>query len=320
MKVVHLSKTPLAGSPGRFAMFQSDFGMESVHFYENDYPGDLKGKMLVRSIHFDKSELSVELLENELATADIVHVHNHITDAMVTLVNKCFSGKILACHVHSPLREGPLFNEILPRMDLEFNRRFVVAQYQPRQYQDYTPVCNIVPDSQIKNIRCLNQKLSFLYTPAHSRKGGRWNEKASSILTSTLLSAEEKSLLRLVNLKKVSEYELMQFRKICDVTIDEIATGSYHQVSLEGLSAGNIVVNAADKFSLEMLKMSVKAPIAPPFFEMNEYNCVKRVDELLDMSISTVEEMKLESRYYYEKYLRPSRLCELLLEKYHENK
>ncbi|MEY8199351.1 MAG: hypothetical protein RPS47_08930 [Colwellia sp.] len=319
MNVVHLSKTPLASSPGRMSFYLNQIGVNSSHFFEQDYPGDLKGKMTMRSFHLDSSQASYELLESYLSAADIVHVHNHISSSLVVLVNKFFEGKKIIFHAHSPLREGPLFTDVSKQMDLLFTDYFVVAQYQPRHYQNYTPVCNIVPDINFNKTNELENPLKILYTPAHNRAGGRWNPKGSSQLASALdyLSAQNK-----VDLKsppKISEAQLLAYRGTCDVTIDEIITGSYHQISLEGLSSGNIVINNADFFSIEMLRMAAQASTAPPFFLASNEDIGQKLESLISMSDEEITDRKYESRAYFEKYLNPGRLANLLVEKY-ENK
>ena len=198
MNVVHLSKTPLASSPGRMSFYLNQIGVNSVHFFEQDYPGDLKGKMTMRSFHLDSSLSSNEMLEYYLSKADVLHVHNHISSSLVVQVNKFFDGNKLIFHAHSPLREGPLFTNVSEQMDLSFTDFYVVAQYQPRHYQNYTPICNIVPDLQGADSSLISNPLKILYTPAHNRSGGRWNPKGSSKLTSAMeyMSAQDKIELK----------------------------------------------------------------------------------------------------------------------------
>jgi hypothetical protein len=316
MNVVHLSKTPLASSPGRMSFYLNQIGVNSSHFFEQDYPGDLKGKMTMRSYHLDGSLASSELLESYLSVADVVHVHNHVSSALVVQINKVFGGKKIVFHAHSPLREGPLFTDVSKQMDLSFTDFFVVAQYQPRHYQNYTPVCNIVPDMNANKNTVFEKPLKVLYTPAHSRSGGRWNPKGSSTLASALdyLGAQDK--VELKSPPKMSEAQLLAYRSICDVTIDEIITGSYHQISLEGLSAGNIVINNADFFSIEMLRMAAQANTPPPFFLASNEDIGEKLESLTGMAAAEIIERKHESQAYFEKYLKPERLAGILVEKY----
>jgi len=316
MNVVHLSKTPLASSPGRISFYLNQIGVNSAHFFEQDYPGDLKGKMTMRSYHLDGSESSLELLEYHLSKANIVHIHNHISSALVTQVNKFFEGGKLIFHAHSPLREGPLFTNVSNQMDLKFTDFYVVAQYQPRHYQDYTPVCNIVPEIKYFRNVGVEGKIKVLYTPAHNRSGGRWNPKGSTKLSSALdyLSAQDK--IELKSPPKLNELQLLSYRQLCDVTIDEIVTGSYHQISLEGMSAGNVVINNADFFSVEMLRMAVKANEAPPFFTMSNDDVGLKLEQLIGLSSEELLDYKYKSKEYFDKYLKPERLASLLVENY----
>lgn len=319
MKVVHLSKTPLAGSPGRLSKFLSHVGVESCHFAEVDYPGELKGKMMLGSYLLD-SNLSFELLEYSLSTADIVHVHNYLSKDLVASINRCFNGEKLVFHVHSPLREGPNFFDVSEMMDLHFDQKFVVAQYHPRQYQDFTPICNIVPMLANGDIRAgLSRRegpVRVMYTPAHERKGGRWNPKGSSALNTCLDYFSRRGEIELVQPPKTSSHQLQAFRQLCDITIDEIVTGSHHQISLEGLSAGNIVVNNADFFSISMLKLAAKIKEDPPFYICNEKDVSFRFEEILSLSRDELNARKLKSYDYFSKYLKPERLAKILVNHY----
>ena len=319
MNVVHLSRTPLAGSPGRMSYHLNQIGVSSTHFYEKDYPGDLRGKMTMRSFHFTGASESIELLEHYLSEANVVHVHNYISAALVVLINKVFGGKKLIFHVHSPLREGPLFADVSRVMDLEFTDYYVVAQYQPRHYQEYTPICNIVPSVNELNpvVEKLNRDaLSVIYSPAQTRKGGRWNQKTSKTLMLVLENEVIKGAVRLKAPSKMHEAQLLAYRQLFDVTIDEIVTGAFHQISLEGLSAGNIVVNNTDFFSFEMLKVAIRSIENPPFYLMSEADCAQKIKFLALLKDSEVEERKQESREYFKRYLMPSRLASLLVENY----
>lgn len=316
MNVVHLSKTPLASSPGRMSFYLNQIGVNSVHFFEQDYPGALKGKMTMRSFHLDSSLSTYEMLEYYLSKADVVHVHNHISSSLTVQVNKFFEGRKLVFHAHSPLREGPLFTNVSEQIDLPFTDFYVVAQYQPRHYQNYTPVCNIVPEALCFDSSEIDGPLKILYTPAHNRAGGRWNPKGSSQLSSAIDYFSAQNKIELKSPPKLSESQLLGYRSLCDVTVDEIITGSYHQISLEGLSAGNIVINNADFFSIEMLRMAARAKEAPPFFLTSEDNVGDKLEQLVKMPAEELSLKKQESREYFDKYLQPERLAKILVENY----
>jgi len=316
MRIVHLSKTPLASSPGHMSQYLNEVGATSSHFFEKDYPGDLANKMVNNSIHFNGDAVSTEILKEHLDEADIIHVHNYISPKLTLLINQYHFGTDIIYHVHSPLQEGPLFTNAAKMMDLRFTKLFVVAQYQPRHYQDYQPICNIVSDCKTSVLKNESKVPRVLYTPAHSRKGGRWNPKGSEILNTAIKSLSDQGKIELKTPKKMSSNQLLTYRGICDITIDEILTGSFHQISLEGLSAGNIVVNNADFFSLEMLKLAINSNEAPPFFKMSENNCHEKLNEIITTPNDFKEDLKETSKAYFKKYLSPQRLALTLLEKY----
>lgn len=317
MNVLHLSKTPLAGSPGRISKNLNKIGVISNHFFEQDYPGDLATKMTMRSYHWTKSKESNELLEFYISTADIIHVHNYISSDLCSMINRFFNGKKCILHIHSPLREGPLFTNIANIMDIAFTDFFVVAQYHPRQYQEFTPICNVVPDAGLVNSLNVNNEIpKVIYSPAHNRTNGKWNIKHSEKFNNILNHYDSWGKISLKKPPKMSESKLLAYRSICDVSIDEVVTGSYHQVSLEGLSAGNIVINNADFFSIEMLKLAIKTNENPPFYLVNDSNCHEKMNALVKMSFSEIFEYKERSRDYFNKYLSPTRLSNIIVERY----
>ncbi len=316
MIVLHISKTPLAGSPARISSAINNFSdLESYHFFECDYPGNLKGLMSNESICISEGNKSEWMFDNVLKSADIIHVHNEVSLDV--------SKKIIACkpeckfiyHVHSPLREGPLFVELVSKMGIEFNIKLVVAQYQARIYQDYIPVLNLVPyKPYIKEVKP-GDIPRVICSPAHKRVGGRWNDKTSKALDLALRSLSKFKKIELIECAGVKPFELFSLRKKCHITIDEIKTGSFHQVSLEGLAAGNAVINNSDWFSDLYLKKWSNYEVDLPFIKAD---CDSIYDVLVDFQsdYEKLRKKQIESFEFFNKFLLPEYIVKSYLNIY----
>lgn len=315
MHIIHISKTPLAGSPGRLSDEVNKVNdISSLAFIERDYPGELCGKFIYNSILLDCGS-SWDILKHAISSADIIHIHNDLSaDCLRFIMDQEPSCKFVY-HVHSPLREGPLFFEVYKTLGIEFYKKIVVGQYHPRHYPDFIPLLNIVPFKAPPKVKSVDGKIRLLFSPSHTRTGGRWNDKVSNELERTLkLIAKDKNL-EIITPNKVSPSTLFELRKTCNITIDEISTGAYHQISLEGLAAGNLVINNSDYFSNIFLETLSKSPENVPFIRMNDKNVSEKLPEVLsnkDFVYSTQQ----ASLRFYKKYLSPQRTAARLIDIY----
>jgi len=317
MNIVHIAKTPLAGSPGRLSEELSKIdNVFSSSFVERDYPGELSGKFLGNSIILDNSSLSI--LATKIKKADICHIHNDLTSDTINLILSCATNCKFIYHVHSPLREGPLFFNNYKAMGIDFSHNLVVAQYHPRHYQDFIPVMNIVPFKP-NNIPCpLDEKIRILFSPSHVRTGGRWNDKTSPALDQALALVNQRSDVEVITPGKLSPSALFELRRTCHITIDEIVTGSYHQISLEGLAAGNVVINNSDPLSNLFLEMISGAESPPPFLTLNNKNIFQKLNNLLDNKDEIIK-IQQQSLHYFKEFLQPYKSANRLMEIYRDD-
>lgn len=314
MNIIHISKTPLAGSPSRLSEELNKLdNVFSCAFIERDYPGELSGKFIGSSIILDK--YSISILAKRMETADICHIHNDLTCETIDLVLSNATNCKFVYHVHSPLREGPLFFNNYKAMGIDFAHNIVVGQYHPRHYQDFTPVLNIVPFKPNSAPCTLEKKVRILFSPSHTRIGGRWNDKTSINLEQALSLLSQRNDVEVIIPGKLSPSALFELRRTCHITIDEIVTGSYHQISLEGLAAGNVVINNSDYLSNMFLEKLSTANSPPPFLRLNNKNITQGLIELLDNKEKIVE-IQSASLKYYKKFLNPSKTAQRLMKIY----
>jgi len=315
MNIVHISKTPLAGSPGRLSDEINKLNeISSLAFIEKDYPGELSGKFIYNSVLLDCSS-SWDLLKHSIRSADIIHIHNDVsTECLYLILNQNPTSKFVY-HVHSPLREGPLFFEVYKTLGIEFHRKIVVGQYHPRHYSDFIPLLNIVPFKATSNVKNVDDKIRILFSPSHTRTGGRWNDKVSAELDRTLKLIAKDKKFEIITPNKISPSALFELRKTCNITIDEITTGSYHQISLEGLAAGNVVINNSDFFSNIFLETLSNSSEHVPFVRMNNRNVSKKLPELLSEP-EEIYSIQKQSIKFYKKYLSPQKTANRLINIY----
>ncbi|EOW9316330.1 hypothetical protein [Vibrio cholerae] len=310
--ILHLSKTPLVGAPGKISKFSREvMGIDSIHFCETDYPGDLKGIFLVESICIgNDSEITYALIKR-IKKASIIHVHNEISPQLTLLIKKHANKNVnYIYHVHSPVKEGPNFIEKITGIGIDFVKKLCVAQYHPRLYADYIPVPNIIDFQPSVNLLGNDEIPRVIFSPAHKRTGGRWNDKVSPKLTKVLHFLNEMKHIDLVIPGKVTPSTLYEIRKSCHITVDEIVTGGFHQLSLEGLAAGNVVINNSDFISNFYLEALSKGNQKSPFYTMNEENCYEKLITLLENK-DMIREYQQKSYNFFTENLNKSRMLEI---------
>jgi len=319
-KIVHLAQTPLVGAPGKLSRVLNQAGISSSSYCVNDYPN--KGALYKQFIDNTMvlSEMSNYIFDaflKDVRSSDIIHIHNSLhPDFIKKILPFCADSKFIY-QVHSPLREGPLFVDRSSELGFYFHKKLVVAQYQPRHYPEFQCVPNVVIDAPTYTAREQGQLLKVIFSPSHTRSG-RWNAKMSSVLGDLLVGLRKSKKIELfMPTKPVPPKELMLARGCSDVSIDEIMTGAYHQISLEGLCAGNAVINRADYFSTAMLSNISRAPNPPPFLYADDTTILDVIYKLAN-NVDYTNEVKHRSYSFFKKHLSPLSLIERFIEVYDE--
>ena len=309
-KIVHLSNTPLVGAPGKLSYLCERNGYVSHSIVLSDYPekSGLNNKFMKYSLLLDRRiPYLADQLRCYIEEADIIHIHN---DFNLFHEFEWKSNQKFIYHIHSPLREGPVFIDKTKIFDIRFSKKLVVGQYHPRHYPDFIPVPNIVLGVPSKNLVVDDQPLRIMYSPTHTR-GGRWNNKYSEELNNVIESLVKTRHIEVVKPQSpLPQDVLLEVRRSCHVSIDEISTGAYHQISLEGLCAGNVVINNADYFSSFVLSSLVDAQEMPPFYLCNSSNFFKRISELL-VDYDLVRDYQEKSFQFFNKFLGAEKLFKI---------
>jgi len=314
-RVLHISPTPLVDSPRKISDCLNSFtNYQSDVIVFNDYPGALKGMFTVNALVFSEMK---ELCLSIIADADIIHIHNFLNSDQENIIFDHFRSDVKFIYqAHSPLREGPVFTEYATDDGLiQFDEKCVVAQYQPRLYPDYTIVPNLVTEHPCLNLLQDDELPVLLFSPAHTRTGGRWNDKTTSNLDRTLNSLEQLGLIKLIIASGYSPQDLFKVRARSHITIDEIITGAFHQISLEGLCAGNVVINNSDFFSNLMMKSIIQKDIDLPFYPVSSDNLERQVMKLVTDK-ELIRKYQNDSYTFYIDNLLPENLIKHYVDMY----
>lgn len=310
LNIVHITPTPLVGAPGKIAWAQRMKGHEALAVALSDYPkgGPLEKKFLDRTVLL--GDFSRHHIEERIMLADIIHLHNFVTKEHERWLQELNQTAAYVYQAHSPKREGPLyFDRAGGNKQIDFKLKLVVGQHWGRFYPSYLPVPNLILSPPSIQLRRPEEKLRVMFSPTH-RHAGRWTSKYSPALEAALSALENIGKLEIIALKDpVPPETLMEVRRSCHVSIDEIATGGFHMVSLEAMCAGNIAINRADHFAKATYAGFCDGEM-PPFLYAND-GCI--ADVLLRLADDWEETARRQqaSYDYFRRYCDPMRLVEV---------
>ena len=273
MNVLHISQTPLVAAPQKISSALNTYtDVHSNCLVVKDYEGSKANIFSDQSLIFHENDYIYDVIEK----SDVIHIHNDIEKKISAILKEVAKEKVYIYQTHSCLREGPLYYDRSEYLPFDFKKKLVIAQYQPRVYPEFTMVPNLILHDASYHENW-NNPVKILYSPAQRNTYGRWGTKYSSKLEKVL------------------------------ITIDEIFTGGFHQISLEGLCAGNAVINAADFFSLEIARAVADRNETPPFVFASESNIEEVLLDLIN-NRHKLNSVKKQSYDFFVHNLDPKKL------------
>jgi hypothetical protein len=310
LRIVHITPTPLVGAPGKIAWAQRMKGHDALAVALSDYPkgGPLEKMFLDRTILID--DFTRHHIEDCIRQADIIHVHNFLPDDRIRWLQELNQAAAYVYQAHSPKREGPLYvDRSEGNNKFEFKLKLVVGQHHGRFYPFHTPVPNLILSPPSIRRRQPGETLRVLFSPTQ-KQAGRWNSKYSPALEPALRALETIGKIEVIFPKNPLRPEvLMELRRSCHVSIDEIASGGFHMVSLEAMCAGSVAINRADYFAKATFAGFCDGEM-PPFLYADD-SCI--TDVLLRLADDWEETARRQqaSFDFFQRYCNPIRLVEV---------
>jgi hypothetical protein len=233
--VLHLSDTPLSGSPIRITKL--------LNKYSSRYKArHIVWKPIVAARSFEVDAVAQEMQPDQIRGlfkwADIIHYHNRWKRQQIfSYADIEPPQKKSVIQVHSPKLSEDFSQEIESKIPIA-----VIAQYHTRQWPTATYLVPNVVDIMDPVYMPMEGKPDrplpvVSYAPSNTNMTG-WNDKGYGIIMPHLkrMKFDNKIILQLI-IEKPHDVA-MKLKRGADISIDEIATGSYHLSSLEYLSMG----------------------------------------------------------------------------------
>lgn len=317
MRILHLSDTPLAGSPIRISSLLANYGgVESRHIVWRDklgfrdYGADIAG---------NKAEIAtLRYLLYEWAT----HIHYHSRwkrQEIFKAIKDIPPKKPSVIQMHSPRDSEDFSEEIKSGLPIA-----VIAQYHVRQWPEHKYLVPNVVDIYHKDytpdlyLRDTNMAVTgrpvVSYAPSNTTLQG-WSDKSYGVVAPVLkrMRLEGKIVYQL--LSSLPFKKVIAAKNLADIGIDEISTGSYHLSSLEYLALGVCCFANIDALTEKAIKDVTGAAELP---------WIKAGKESFERVLRTIIKDKLwrnlggDSRTWMENHWNPQHLCAHYLRMYED--
>lgn len=245
MLVVHVSLTPLAGSPIRIVSALNRHTRVRARLV-NRAPGAYGTRRFPEDLDWSRD---ADEARAEIARADVVHFHHWFEFGSdrnpfgFDFLGAMKPGARHLMHWHSSpeftARNAGVAAQTIRTASMP---QLVVAQYHERYYPLARPVPLIVDHalSAIPDERDSKTPPHVVFTPSQSLSwhAERWETKGKPEVTRVLRALERRGTLRASIEQELPFDACQRLRATADVVIDDVVTGSFHTTSLEALSMG----------------------------------------------------------------------------------
>ena len=322
-KIIHISRTSLAGAPIRIVNAlnkYTKFDARLVHFgpavtsqKENIFEEDL--------IWDTDRETSIELIKN----ADIIHFHHwfdlKFNPFLIDFTKECKNGCKFLRHFHSD-------KYFLNQTEIRFNENYekdllpkvVIPHCPERTFPELQILPNIMPifDEEYLPKKSNNKRIKVLFSASQKRDmyEFRWATKGYEQVNKLLMELSENYDFDYEVISGLTFKQAMNKKNESDIIIGDIVTGSYHLTELEGLALGKPVFTWLDGRSVSTFMNTFKTKEVP-FINANIYEIKDVLVELIQ-NRQLIDDIGAYSREWIEKYYQDEELIKNFVEVYDE--
>jgi hypothetical protein len=304
-KVLHLSKTPIAGSPGIISRMINLYSSWTsiIHVTRKTLSaGDF-------SIDYQQS-IEENMLKDNIEDADIIHFHNSGPREW-----SLKAGKPFVIQLHSEPK-------VMNRLAKEYpNNCVTIAQKHAILYQTLPAVPNLIP--VFDEMYCRNGSgdeniIHIVYAPTSRAEPLSYENTCQGkgyLKTLDVLSRIKNYYLEKVRisiLTQKSKEEILRAKGTADIVIDECVTGGYHLSSLEALSLGAVTIaNLMPEVKQLIYKITGSNSDNLPWVNCSIEKLDETLEKLIELKLNNPKafaELKRKGRLWMEEYWNPATL------------
>lgn len=319
MLIVHISYTPLAGSPIRIVNSINKHTVLKARLLNLD-PNNYNKRIFEEDLIWEKDkEEALELISK----ADIIHFHHwmelnnnrfNIDFKKITKKNckfiRMFHSSFDSITSNNKYIEEQVINDSFTKL--------VIPHYPEKSFLNAIVVPNIVPinDEDYKPLNMNNEKPIIFYSYTYNNSGfsSRWSTKGYPEVSELL--NEFKNIANIQKITNTPFFECLKLKRQSDIVIDDIITGSYHLTSLEALSQGKPVLSYLDNRTQYILRELTGAEELP--FVNVKVEEAKYVLKELCENKKLRDEIGAYSRRWMEKYYNDKDLIKIYVQVYED--
>lgn len=247
LRIVHFSKTPLAGGPFRLIRLLQKYTNYDVRLVDlkrwGKYPHDV--------VHAETPEETLDLAEK----ADIIHFHNYLdynsqdfTPINFNLLRK--KGTVFVRQFRSEASfvartMGITVSELLASPIPSI----VIAQYPERFYPSAQVVPNAIPSEDPEYRPSFEDpSIDLLFSPTKSISAwdDRWNTKGAPETIEMMRKVEHLTGCTTKVISNRPLVEVLSEKRKSRIVLDDLVTGSYHISGVEAMCLGKAVLSYVD--------------------------------------------------------------------------
>lgn len=319
INVVQITENPIAGAPINLSSALNQWSrgeVRSRHIAASD-----RNENRVFNADLLISPQSYQEIRRVLKDADVIHFHNFYRNQKLfrdhpelwDLVSR--KPQVWQAHTQRDIAWMSMEDGLRSPLVKE---RLVIAQYHPRMYPECVVVQNVVdifdPDltPAAKNVATLPR---IVYSPSRIRLKG-WDDKGYDCTAPVLQKLVNEGLAAAEIIYDKPHRTCLSRKRIGDIGVDEVVTGSYHLCSLETLSQGLATIAGLDELQVKTLVEATGSPREKlPWVKAYRENLESVLRDLLS-DRTRLAEIQFDSRAWMLAYWHPEKVISRYVEAY----